>query len=70
MQVPPPFTHRFFSGSSAQEKAVVMRASFRVSAGGATLGGRQVASVKKSTSFRTKIRGNVPPRLETLGLFC
>jgi hypothetical protein len=26
----------------------------------------QVATVKKSTSFRTKKRGNVPPRLDTL----
>jgi hypothetical protein len=45
---------RFFSGSRAQEKAVVTRASLRVSAGGATVGGMQVASVKKSTSLRMK----------------
>jgi len=29
-------------------------------------GGRQVATVKASTSLRTKKRGKVPPRLETL----
>ncbi len=29
-------------------------------------GGWQVAIVKKSTSLRTKKRGKVPPRLETL----
>jgi hypothetical protein len=28
----------------------------------------QVATVKKSTSFRTKKRGKVPPRFETLFL--
>lgn len=42
------------------------RVSLSESAGGATVGGRQVAIVKKSTSLRTKMRGNVPPRLETL----
>lgn len=65
-QVPPPLTQRFFSGSRAHEKAVVTRVSLRESAGGATVGGRQVALVKKSTSLRTKIRGKVPPRLQTL----
>jgi hypothetical protein len=29
-------------------------------------GGIQVAEVKKSTALRTKKRGKVPPRLETL----
>ncbi len=29
-------------------------------------GGRHVATVKASTSLRTKKRGKVPPRLETL----
>jgi len=31
-------------------------------------GGMQDATVKASTSFRTKKRGKVPPRFETLGL--
>lgn len=30
------------------------------------MGGRQVATVKRSTSLRMKKRGNVPPRLDTL----
>ena len=30
-------------------------------------GGIQVATVNMSTSFRMKKRGNVPPRLDTLG---
>ena len=33
---------------------------------GGSEGGVQVAVVKVSTSFRTKKRGNVPPRFETL----
>jgi hypothetical protein len=31
-----------------------------------SVGGTQVAAVKMSTAFRTKKRGNVPPRFETL----
>lgn len=42
-----------------------MRSPFR-SASGAVSGGLQVASVKASTSLRTKKRGKVPPRLDTL----
>ena len=57
---------RFFSGSSAQENAEVTRASFSWSLGGGVVGGRHVAWVKRSTSLRTKMRGNVPPKLETL----
>ncbi len=41
-----------------------MRADLR-SLGGFE-GGMQVATVKKSTSLRMKMRGKVPPRLETL----
>lgn len=66
IQVPPPLMQRFFSGSRAQENAEVMRASFSWSLGGGVVGGRHVACVKKSTSLRTKMRGNVPPKLETL----
>lgn len=43
-----------------------MREPFK-SAGGVE-GGRQVALVKASTKRRTKKRGKVPPRLETLGV--
>lgn len=61
---PPPSKQRCFSASRAQEKGVVMRADLR-SLGGFE-GGMQVATVKKSTSLRMKMRGKVPPRLETL----
>lgn len=57
---------RFFSGSRAQEKEVVTSAPFSESAAGGVVGGMQVATVKKSTSLRTKKRGKVPPKLETL----
>lgn len=39
---------------------------FREFGGGGEEGGLHVAEVKKSTSFRTKKRGKVPPRFETL----
>lgn len=59
--------HRFFSGSRAHENAEVTGSPFSVSGeGGGVVGGRHVASVKRSTSFRMKYFGNVPPRLETL----
>lgn len=35
---------------------------------GGMSGGVQVATVNASTSFRTKMRGKVPPRLDTLGV--
>lgn len=69
-QVPPPLMQRFFSGSRAQENGVVMRVPLRESAGGGMVGGRHVAWVNMSTSLRTKMRGNVPPRLETLVVIC
>jgi hypothetical protein len=44
-----------------------MRGPFSRSALGGREGGEQVAWVKRSTALRTKKRGKVPPRLETLG---
>jgi len=67
--MPPPFMQRSFSAERAQEKDSVIRGPRRDLGGGEEEGGMQVATVKKSTSLRTKKRGKVPPRLETLG-FC
>lgn len=44
-----------------------MRGPLRRSVLGGREGGEQVAWVKRSTALRTKKRGKVPPRLETLG---
>lgn len=60
---------RCFSSSATQENDAVMRSPLRLailSAGREDEGGRQVATVKASTSLRMKNLGNVPPRLETL----
>ena len=63
MHVPPPAVHLCLSGSRAQGNGDVTGSLRSVNG---SEGGKQVASVKKSTSLRTKIRGKVPPRLETL----
>lgn len=65
MQVPPPFSHRVFSASATHENVEVMRSPLRA-AFGAVVGGIQLAAVNMSTNFRTKYRGNVPPRFDTL----
>lgn len=66
--MPAPWIQRSFSADKAHEKGSVTRGPLSV---GGSLesgrGGMQVAVVKKSTSLRTKKRGKVPPRLETLG---
>lgn len=58
LHTPPCVLHSFLSPSRAHEKG-----SKGVLASGS---GMQVAIVKASTSFRTKILGKVPPRLLTL----
>ena len=59
--------HLSFAAEAAHEKASVTRGPLslggREKEGG---GGMQEATVKASTSLRTKKRGKVPPRLETL----
>ena len=70
--MPPPFRHKFLSASSAQEKELVMGATSGWDLVNASreelVGGMQVALVKRSTNLRMKNFGNVPPRLETLGV--
>ncbi len=55
---------RCFSLSRMQEKGMAIGLALDFGEDGK--GGWQVAIVKKSTSLRTKKRGKVPPRLETL----
>jgi len=58
LHTPPCSLHSFLSPSRAHEKG----SKGVLASGSAT----QVAIVKASTSFRTKILGKVPPRLLTL----
>ena len=67
MHAPPPAIHLCFSASRTQEKGCKIRSPLRRSLVGGIEGGMQVAVVKASTNLRTKKRGNVPPRLLTLG---
>ena len=67
LQIPAPCSHRAFSADMAHEKDSVIRGPLRLEGRVVpTAGGMQVADVKRSTSFRMKKRGNVPPKLETL----
>ena len=63
-----PSRQRCLSASITQEKEAVTgeTPSLRSDARGGVAGGWHVATVKKSVSLRTKNRGNVPPRFETL----
>lgn len=57
------------AAEAAQEKASVTRGPLSVAGSlKSEVGGMQDATVKASTSFKTKKRGKVPPRLETLEL--
>lgn len=69
-QDPPPSIQRCFSASATHENGEVMRAPFRSEDLGGSSGGLQVATVKTSTSLRTKNLGKVPPRLDTLSILC
>ena len=66
LQVPPPSTQRCLSASIAQENELVMISPLSFSDGMVVDGGMQVAAVKKSTNLKTKNRGKIPPKLETL----
>ena len=59
---------RCFSDSSAHGNGAVTSVAPSLSFAGAPEGGSQVATVNASTSLRTKKRGKVPPRFETLQL--
>lgn len=65
-QVPPPSIQRCFSASRAQENGLVIRGPLRSTAVFGSSVGEQVATVNASTSLRTKKRGKVPPRFDTL----
>lgn len=67
--MPPPLMQRCLSPSRAHEKGCVTSGPLRSSFLGGMEGGVQVAEVNMSTALRTKKRGNVPPRLETLDLY-
>jgi hypothetical protein len=66
VQVPPPAMHLVFSLSATHENAWVM--SVPLSSSGELVGGVHVATLSMSMSLSIKNLGNVPPRLETLGL--
>ena len=58
----------FLSASSAQLKDVVIgvEPGLALRNASVSVGGRHVALVNRSTNFRMKNFGNVPPKLDTL----